>query len=148
MRLSCLARNGRSPGEESLTAAVAAQAIEAQPSFGQIKPSEAAWRRSGSPEEKTWRILSEPHKRPGSPGEEKENAACRWARPQRAWNRVAHRLHLGCVACVRHRVGQSAGCIYRAVVMRWTKKRSARHSSLKRRTARSALSGLRADRTR
>ena len=37
------ARNGRSPGEESLTAAVAAQAIEAQPSFGQIKPSEAAW---------------------------------------------------------------------------------------------------------
>src|SRR5262245_2947937 len=37
-RLSCLARNGQSPGEESLTAAVAAQAIEAQPSFGQIKP--------------------------------------------------------------------------------------------------------------
>ena len=37
------ARNGRSPGEESLTAAAAAQAIEAQPSFGQIKPSEAAW---------------------------------------------------------------------------------------------------------
>ena len=43
MRLSCLARNGRSPGEESLTGAVAAQAIEAQPSFGQIKPSEATW---------------------------------------------------------------------------------------------------------
>src|SRR5262245_25420472 len=37
------ARNGRSPGEESITAAVAAEAIEAQPSFGQIKPSEAAW---------------------------------------------------------------------------------------------------------
>jgi hypothetical protein len=35
------ARNGRSPGEESLTAAIAAQAIEAQPSFGQIKPSQA-----------------------------------------------------------------------------------------------------------
>src|SRR6516164_10828108 len=43
VRLSCLARNGRSPGEESLTAAVAAQAIEAQTSFGQIKPSEARW---------------------------------------------------------------------------------------------------------
>jgi hypothetical protein len=43
VRLSCLARNGRSPGEESLTAVIAAQAIEAQPSFGQIKPSEAAW---------------------------------------------------------------------------------------------------------
>jgi len=95
VRVSCLARNGRSPGEESLTAAVAAQAVEAQPSFGQIKPSEAAWRRSGSPEEKTWRILSEPHKRPGSPGEEKENAACRWARPQHAWNRVVQCLHRG-----------------------------------------------------
>src|SRR6202163_2824457 len=33
-----IARNGRSPGEESLTAAVAVQAIEAQPAFGQIKP--------------------------------------------------------------------------------------------------------------
>src|SRR5262249_20244292 len=43
VRLSCLARKGRSPGEESLTAAVAAQAIEAQTSFGQIKPSEARW---------------------------------------------------------------------------------------------------------
>ena len=38
MRLSCLARNGRSPGEESLAAAIAVQAIEAQPAFGQIKP--------------------------------------------------------------------------------------------------------------
>jgi hypothetical protein len=38
VRLSCLARNGRSPGEESLTDAVAVQAIEAQPAFGQIKP--------------------------------------------------------------------------------------------------------------
>jgi hypothetical protein len=37
-KLSCLARNGRSPGEESLAAAIAVQAIEAQPAFGQIKP--------------------------------------------------------------------------------------------------------------
>ena len=49
-RLSCLARNGRtgvptglprgveSPGEESRPDGVAAQAIEAQPVFGQIKP--------------------------------------------------------------------------------------------------------------
>src|SRR5262249_23323576 len=42
VRLSCLARNGRSPGEESRTAAIAGQVIEAKPSFGQIKPSEAA----------------------------------------------------------------------------------------------------------
>ncbi len=47
MRLSCLARNGRSPGEESLTAAVAAQAIEAQTSFGQIKPSRGPVARAG-----------------------------------------------------------------------------------------------------
>ena len=38
-----LARGVASPGEESLAAAIAAQAIEAQPSFGQIKPSEARW---------------------------------------------------------------------------------------------------------
>ncbi len=38
VRLSCLARNGRSPGEESRSGAIAAQAIEAQPSSGQIKP--------------------------------------------------------------------------------------------------------------
>uniref|UniRef100_E6VQ90 Uncharacterized protein n=1 Tax=Rhodopseudomonas palustris (strain DX-1) TaxID=652103 RepID=E6VQ90_RHOPX len=47
-RLSCLARNGRAgpprlsrggrPGEESLTSAIAVQAIEASPAFGQIKP--------------------------------------------------------------------------------------------------------------
>src|SRR4051812_29339187 len=38
-RLPCLARNGRSPGEESRFDAVAAQAIEAQPVSGQIRPS-------------------------------------------------------------------------------------------------------------
>ena len=49
MRLSCLARNGQSrvpaiyrgvasPGEESLAAAIAVQAIEAQPAFGEIEP--------------------------------------------------------------------------------------------------------------
>src|SRR6266478_3147863 len=38
VRLCCLARNGRSPGEESRSDAVAAQAIEARPPFGEIKP--------------------------------------------------------------------------------------------------------------
>src|SRR5260370_4227834 len=38
VRLCCLARNGHSPGEESRSDAVAAQAIEAQPPSGQIKP--------------------------------------------------------------------------------------------------------------
>ena len=36
--LSCLARNGRSPGEESRIRRRCGQAIEAQPSFGRIKP--------------------------------------------------------------------------------------------------------------
>jgi hypothetical protein len=72
-RLSCLARNGRSPGEESLAAAIAAQAIEAQASFGHIEPSEAAWfARSGSTEENTWRLSSDPHKRSRLSGEGKE----------------------------------------------------------------------------
>ena len=47
-RLSCRARNGRSPGEESRTAAVAAQAIEAQPSSGQIKPKRGRGRAPNS----------------------------------------------------------------------------------------------------
>jgi energy-coupling factor transporter ATP-binding protein EcfA2 len=37
-RVCCCARNGRSPGEESRGDGVAAQAIEAQPIFGHIKP--------------------------------------------------------------------------------------------------------------
>lgn len=45
MRLSCLARNGRSPGEESRSDALAAQAIEAQPVSGQIRPSRGKVRR-------------------------------------------------------------------------------------------------------
>lgn len=37
--LSCLARNGLRPGEESRRQGVAFQTVEAQPVFGQIKPS-------------------------------------------------------------------------------------------------------------
>ena len=64
MRLSWLARNGRSPGEESRSDAVAAQAIEAQPSSGQISQGEAAWRARTEqhPREKTWRMSDVPHK--------------------------------------------------------------------------------------
>lgn len=47
-RLSCFARNGRSPGEESRTGAVAARAIEAQPSSGQISQREAGGRAPNS----------------------------------------------------------------------------------------------------
>jgi len=78
-RLSWLARNGRSPGEESLGAAVAAQAIEAQPSFGQIKPSEAA--RLAVRQLFPRRRRGEYHrrKRPASLGAEMETPACSWA---------------------------------------------------------------------
>jgi hypothetical protein len=54
VRLSCLARNGRSPGEESLSAAVAVQAIEAQPSSGQISEETAVVVRRTASSEKTW----------------------------------------------------------------------------------------------
>jgi len=58
---------GEAQGKKVDPSAVAAQAIEAQPSFGQIKPSEAAWlARSDSSEEKTWRISSNLHKRPAT----------------------------------------------------------------------------------
>jgi len=75
VRLSCLARNGRSPGEESLTAAVAAQAIEAQPSSGQISQREAVVARRTASSEKTWLTQEVLHKRGGTPGEEKEAVA-------------------------------------------------------------------------
>jgi hypothetical protein len=67
---------GEAQGKKVDPSAVAAQAIEAQPSFGQIKPSEATWfARSNSTEKKTWRISNEPRKRPGSSGEGKETLA-------------------------------------------------------------------------
>src|SRR5262245_20542115 len=78
-RLSWLARNRRSPGEESRAGAIVAQAIEVQPSFGQIKPSRRLGRRSGSSRRKTWRISTETHKRLGLSGEEKEMRSCRSA---------------------------------------------------------------------
>ncbi len=79
MRLSCLARNGRSPGEESLTAAVAVQAIEAQPAFGQIKPMRGRCSRAlNSILERCQRSIGS-HKKPGIPGGGKGNLAYRKA---------------------------------------------------------------------
>ena len=75
MRLSCLARNGRSPGEESRTDAVAAQAIEAQPSSGQISQERPWVRAEQHPQEKTWLTQKVLHKRAGTPVEEKEAVA-------------------------------------------------------------------------
>jgi hypothetical protein len=66
------------PGEESRPDGVAAQAIEAQPVFGQIKPSrgQARPRAEQHRQEKTLRT-SNLHKRLGLSGEEKEILAFR-----------------------------------------------------------------------
>jgi hypothetical protein len=124
-RLSCLARNGRSPGEESLTAAVAAQAIEAEPSFGQIKPSEAAWlarstalRRSGgyrmthtrrhtrrAKEKKPWRTdRGRTMSRPGSTASAGRSCRIQW---RRRLSRIEalQRLRDGHALAIRGRLG-------------------------------------------
>jgi hypothetical protein len=63
-----------SPGEESRSADVAAQSIEAQPVFGQIRPSRSQVRPSAEqhPQETTWRISVVPHKMQTGSGAEKE----------------------------------------------------------------------------
>jgi hypothetical protein len=77
VRLSCLARNGRSPGEESRADGVAAQAIEAQPVFGQIRPSRGQVRPCSEqhPQEKTWVMSVVLHKVSAHSGVEKETMA-------------------------------------------------------------------------
>ena len=68
---------GFSPGEESRSGDVAAQAIEAQPVFGQIRPSRGQVLACAEqhPQEKTWRMSVVPHKMSDSPGVEKEAVA-------------------------------------------------------------------------
>ena len=66
-------------GEESLTDAIASQAIEAQPSFGQIKPLRGRVVRASNSilGEKTWRTSCAARKRLGIPGEEMDTVAHR-----------------------------------------------------------------------
>ena len=99
-RLSCLARNGRSPGEESRINSVAAQAIEAQPVFGQIKPSQrpGASRAETQSREKTWRISVVLDKRSKRFGVEKERMGDK-RRHRQSGNcrqrRTCHRIFVG-----------------------------------------------------
>ena len=81
MRLSCLARNGRSPGEESPTAAVAVQAIEAQPAFGQIKPMRGPVLACVEQHLGDVPAIDWPTQEAPIPVEGKENLACRRATP-------------------------------------------------------------------
>jgi hypothetical protein len=68
---------GFSPGEESRSAGIAVQAIEAQPLFGQIRPSRGHVRPCAEqhPQEMTWRISDVPHKMSDGSGAEKETVA-------------------------------------------------------------------------
>jgi len=68
---------GLSPGEESRSGDVAAQAIEAQPVFGQIRPSrgQPCSRAEQHPQEKTWPTTDVVRKRSTSPVAEKEAVA-------------------------------------------------------------------------
>jgi hypothetical protein len=68
---------GSCPGEESRSADIAAQAIEAQPVFGQIRPSRGQVRPCAEqrPQEKTWLMSVAAHKMPGSAAVEKEAVA-------------------------------------------------------------------------
>ena len=81
MRLSWLARNGRSPGEESLTAAVAVQAIEAKPAFGQIKPMRGEVLACTNSVLEMCQPAIGAHKKPRISSEGKENLSCRRAAP-------------------------------------------------------------------
>jgi hypothetical protein len=65
---------GVSPGEESRYDGVAAQTIEAQPVFGQIKPSQRPGASRAEPQsrEKRWLISVMLHKRSERFGVEKE----------------------------------------------------------------------------
>jgi len=68
---------GFSPGEESRSADIAAQAIEAQPVFGQIRPSRGQVRLCAEqhPQEKSWPMSIVPHKMSDGSGVEEETAA-------------------------------------------------------------------------
>src|SRR5574337_299683 len=68
---------GFSPGEESRSADVAAQSIEAQPLFGQIRPSRGQVRPCAEqhPQEKSWRMSVVLHKMSDGSGVEKETVA-------------------------------------------------------------------------
>src|SRR5229473_670615 len=71
---------GVSPGEESRFNGVAAQTIEAQPVFGQIKPSQRPGASRAEPQswEKRWLISAMLYKRSEQLGVEKETQCGRW----------------------------------------------------------------------
>jgi hypothetical protein len=75
-----LSRGVESPGEESLAAAIAVQATEAQPAFGQIEPMRGQVL-AGAEQQETRQLSIGPHKRPRIPSEGIGDLACRKAAP-------------------------------------------------------------------
>ena len=78
-RLSCLARNGQRPGEESRSVR---RCVSGDRGAAILRPDQAMERPCGPhadqhPREKTWRTSNILHKRPGFAGEEKETLAFR-----------------------------------------------------------------------
>ena len=83
------ARNGQSPGEESLAAAVAVQAIEAQPAFGQIEPKRGQVLACAEQHLGDVPAIDRPTQEILVPGEGRDNLARRKAAP-RGRNRPKH----------------------------------------------------------
>ena len=86
---------GVSPGEESRVDSVASQTIEAQPVFGQIKPSQRPGASRAEPQsrEKRW-LISVMHKRLERFGEEKETQCGKWRNRRRERSTRATSLHV------------------------------------------------------
>jgi hypothetical protein len=76
---------GEAQGKKVVSDGVAAQTIEAQPVFGQIKPSQrpGASRAETQSREKRWLISARLHKRSERFGEEKETQCGKWRNRRR-----------------------------------------------------------------
>jgi len=100
-----LPRGVGGPGEESRSDDIAAQAIEAQPVFGQIRPSRGQvrpWDRTAR-QEKTWRTLVLLDKMSASSGAEiKATAQKKAASFAGAWSRSKLQPQVRALPNVRH----------------------------------------------
>jgi hypothetical protein len=87
---------GVSPGEESRFDSVASQTIEAQPVFGQIKPSQRPGASHAETQlwEKRWLISVMLYKRSERFGEEKETQYGKWRNRRRERSPRATSLHV------------------------------------------------------
>jgi hypothetical protein len=87
---------GEAQGKKVVSDSVASQTIEAQPVFGQIKPSQrpGASRAETQSWEKKWLISVRLHKRSERSGEEKETQCGKWRNRRRERPPRATSLHV------------------------------------------------------